>query len=73
MKSKIHIQKVLPRVLQFELAVMSIQTYFKPKDGLPNPKRPLLQSIPSQAIAQANIEVAKATGDKNKKRGPYKK
>ena len=41
---------------------MSIWTYFKPKDGLPNPKGPLSQSIPSQAIAVANIEVVKATG-----------
>ena len=60
-----------PRVLQFELAAMSIRTYFKPKDGLPNPKGPLSQLIPSQAIALANIEVAKATGDKRKKRGLY--
>ena len=46
---------------------------FNPKDGLSNPKGPLLQSIPSQAIVLANIEVTKATGDKSKKRGPYKK
>ena len=58
-------------VLQFELAVMSIRTYFKPKDGLPNPKGPVSQSIPSQPIALANIEVsAKATRDKSKKRLP---
>ena len=35
---------------------MSIRTYFKPKDGLPNPKGPLSQSIPSQAIALVNID-----------------
>ena len=52
---------------------MSILTYFKPKDGLPNPKGPLSLSIPSQAIALANREIAKATTDKSKKRGPYKK
>jgi len=52
---------------------MSIRTYFKQKDGLPNPKWPLLQYIPLQAIALANIEVAKAARDKSKKHGPYKK
>ena len=51
---------------------MSILNYFKPKDGLPNPKGPLLLSIPSQAIALANREVAKATTDKGKKHGLYK-
>ena len=35
---------------------MSMRTYFKPKDGLPNPKGPLSQSIPSQAIVLANID-----------------
>ena len=63
-------QKVSPRVLQFELAVMSIRTHFKPKDGLHNPKGPVSQSIPLQPIALANIEVAKATRDKSKKRLP---
>ena len=56
-----------PHVLQFELAVMSTRTWFKPKDGLPNPKGPVSQSIPSQRIALANIEVKKATRDKSKK------
>ena len=51
---------------------MSIRTYFKAKDGLPNLKGPLSQLIPSQAVALANIEVAKATRDKSKKHGPYK-
>ena len=41
---------------QFELAVTSIRTYCKPKDALPNPKGPLLQSIPSQAIVLPNID-----------------
>ena len=40
---------------------MSILNYFKAKDGLPNPKGPLSLSIPSQAIALANRDVAKAT------------
>ena len=35
---------------------MSILNYFKPKDGLPNPKGPLSLLIPSQAIALANRE-----------------
>jgi hypothetical protein len=53
---------------------MSILSYFKPKDGLPNPRGPLSLSIPSQAIALANSEVAKTTREKKKKkRGPYKK
>ena len=39
------------------LAVMSIQIYFKPNDGLPNPEGPLLQSIPSQAIASQNSQL----------------
>ena len=51
---------------------MSILNYFKPKDGMPNPKGPLSLSIPSQVIALANREVVKATAE-NKKRGPYKK
>ena len=38
------------------VSVMSIRTYFKPKDALPNPKGPLLQWIPSQAIVLANID-----------------
>ena len=49
--------------VQFELAVMSNQTYFKPKYGLPNPKGPLSLLIPSQAIALAKSEVEKAARD----------
>ena len=52
---------------------MLILTYFKPKDGLPNPNGPLSLSTPLQAIALANCEVMKVTTDKSKKRGPYKK
>ena len=46
---------------------MLIWIYFKPKDGLPNPKGPVSQAIPSRPIALANIGVAKATRDKSKK------
>ena len=51
---------------------VSLLSYFKPKDGLPTPKGPLLLSVPSQVIALANREVTKATQE-SKKRGPYKK
>ena len=40
---------------------MSILTYLKPKDGLPNPNGPLSLSILSQAITLANSEVTKTT------------
>ena len=36
---------------------MSLLKYFKPKDGLPDPNRPLSQSLPSRIIAAANSEV----------------
>ena len=53
---------------------MSLLKYFKPKDGLPDPKGPLSQSLPSRAIAAANSEVAKAiAGSSGKKRGEYHK
>ena len=41
---------------------MLILTYFKPNDGLPNPKAPLSLSIPLQVIALANCKVAAAEG-----------
>ena len=44
---------------------MLIQTYFKPRDGLPNPKGPFLLSTPLQVIALASSEAAKATRDKS--------
>ena len=53
---------------------MSILSFFKPKDGLPDPKGLLLSTcLPSQAIALANKEVEKATSEKGigKKRGQY--
>ena len=43
-------------------------SYFKPKDGLPNPKGPLSLSIQLQVIVKLP---PKATTDKSKKRGPY--
>ena len=55
---------------------MALLRYFKPVDGLPNPKGPLSSSISSQAIAAANKEVQKAVGQSSvtgKKRGPYNK
>ena len=50
---------------------MSIRDYFKPKDGLPDPKGSLSRTLPSQAIALANKEVEKAIDEKGgtKKRG----
>ena len=38
---------------------MALLHYFKPKDGLPDPRGVLSLSIPSSAIAQANMEVQK--------------
>ena len=52
---------------------MSILNYFKPKNGLPDPKGPLSRCLPMQAIALANSEVAKVISDSSKKRGQYKK
>lgn len=52
---------------------MSIETYFKPRDGIPNPKGPLPLFVPLQVTALTSTEVVKATRDKSKKRGPYKK
>ena len=55
------------------LSKMSIRQYFKPMDGLPNPKGSLSACISSGAIASANREVEKALKSrKEKKRGPYK-
>ena len=52
---------------------MSIRRFFKPIDGLPDPKGSLSAAIPSAAIASANREVQKVMDSGNKKRGPYKK
>ena len=43
-------------------AAMSILNYFKPQDGLPDPKGPLSQSLSSRAITAANSEVANVIG-----------
>ena len=52
---------------------MSIQRYFKRKDGLPDPKGSLARAIPSHAIASANLEVRNISRQENPKRGPYKR
>ena len=49
---------------------MSIRQYFKPRDGLPDPRGPLCNSLASNAIAMANKEVEKEIA-KKKKRGQY--
>ena len=53
---------------------MSILNYFRPKDGLPDPKGLLSQGVSSRAIATANSEVVKVTGGSAaKRRGEYSK
>ncbi len=53
---------------------MSIRSFFKPKDGLPDPKGSLSSSLPSKAIALANREVEKVTtSETGKKRGQYER
>ena len=47
-QSKVSLWAATTTWLEF---AMSILTYFKQKDGFPNPKDPLLLSIPSQVIA----------------------
>ena len=49
---------------------MALLRYLKPVDGLPDPRRSLLSSIPSSAIEEANAQVQKVIGAK-RKRGPY--
>ena len=49
---------------------MSILSYFKPKDSLPDRKGALSSSLPSEAIALADKEVEKAS-NVSKKRGQY--
>ena len=43
---------------------MSIHSFFKRKDGLPNPKGSLSTCLSSQAIPLANKEVEKVTSEK---------
>ena len=52
---------------------MALLKYLVPKDGLPDPKGSLSQSIPSRAIAAANNEVTKATSGAMNKCGPYRR
>ena len=53
---------------------MSLRQYFKPREGLPDPKGSLSVRIESRAIALANTEVEKAVKEKQeKKRGLYTK
>ena len=47
---------------------MSILSYFKSKDGLPDPMGPLSAAIPSQAIALANREVEKVISEEASRR-----
>ena len=51
---------------------MALLRYLNPKDGLPDPKGSLSQSVPSRAIAAANEEVTRARSGV-KKRGPYRR
>ena len=50
---------------------MSIRSFFKRKDGLPDPKGSLSTCLSSQAISLANKEVEKVTSEKGigKQRG----
>ena len=54
---------------------ISIRQFFKPKNGLPDPKGSLSASLPSQAIALANKEVQNVVNGTaaTKKPGPYKR
>ena len=46
---------------------MSIRRFFKPIDGLPDPKGSLSAAIPSAAIASANREVQKVMDSGNER------
>ena len=52
---------------------MSILNYLKPQNGLSDPNGSFSLRLPSEAIALANREVAKATKESNMKRGQYKR
>ena len=47
---------------------MSLLHFFKPKDGLPDPRRALSTSVTYVALAQANQEVLKATSSTSQSR-----
>ena len=55
---------------------MSIRRFFRPKDGLPDPRGSLSLSVPSEVIALANREVKRflaSETETGKKRGQYKR
>ena len=54
-------------------STMALLRYLQPRDGLPDPRGTLCSCLPSQAIAEANREVQKATSSTKRKRGPYKR
>jgi len=62
-------------IRKFNATSMSIRSYFKPKDGLPDPKGSLSSCLPSQAFALANKEVEKLASEKRigKQRGQYRR
>ena len=56
-------------------SLMSLRQYFRPREGLPDPKGPLASSVSSRAIAAANreVEAVLSAENKEKKRGSYQK
>ena len=62
-------------IRKFNATGMSIRSYFKPKDGLPDPKGSLSSCLPSQAIALASKEVEKLASEKGigKQCGQYRR
>ena len=52
---------------------MALLRYFKPKDGLQDPRGALSLSIPSSVTAQANMEVQKTISSEKQKREPYQR
>ena len=58
-----------------ELLVMSILKYLERRNGLPDPRGSLSNSVSARAISTANAEVeaeiARQKKETTKKRGPY--
>ncbi len=56
---------------------MSLLRYLKHRDGLPDPRGSLSNSVSSRAITRANVEVEaeleRQKKENGKKRGPYKR
>ena len=50
--------------------MMALLRYMKPVCGLPDPRGMLSTSIPSQAIAQANLEAQKTKASSKRHRIP---